>query len=95
MLPVARSYSTQAEIAGVKLIMPAKHGDQRGFFSEVYNRQAFEKAGFWIVRQGKHVTMTNGEKILTIPRNNPINASTLAAIIRGAGISIDEFRKLL
>ena len=21
---------------------------------------AFEKAGFWIARQGKHVTMTNG-----------------------------------
>ena len=33
------------EIAGLKVITPAKHGDHRGFFSEVYNRAAFEKAG--------------------------------------------------
>jgi predicted RNA binding protein YcfA (HicA-like mRNA interferase family) len=29
--------------------------------------KAFEKAGFWILRQGKHVTMTDGERIITIP----------------------------
>jgi dTDP-4-dehydrorhamnose 3,5-epimerase len=34
-----------AEIAGLKVIMPAKHGDHRGFFSEVYNRRSFEEAG--------------------------------------------------
>jgi predicted RNA binding protein YcfA (HicA-like mRNA interferase family) len=56
---------------------------------------AFEKAGFWIARKGKHVTMTNGEKIITIPRNNPIDAFTMAAIIRGSGLTIEEFRKLL
>jgi dTDP-4-dehydrorhamnose 3,5-epimerase len=33
------------EIAGLKVITPTKHGDQRGFFSEVYNRREFEKAG--------------------------------------------------
>ena len=33
------------EIAGVKVITPTKHGDQRGFFSEVYNRRGFEQAG--------------------------------------------------
>ncbi|HWF44267.1 MAG TPA: type II toxin-antitoxin system HicA family toxin [Candidatus Kapabacteria bacterium] len=57
--------------------------------------KAFEKAAFSIVRQRKHVTMTNGERIITIPRHNPINAYTLAAIIRGAGLSIDQFKKLL
>jgi len=30
--------------------------------------KAFEKAGFQIVIQGKHITMTDGENILTIPR---------------------------
>jgi len=25
---------------------------------------AFEKAGFWIAKQGKHITMTNGERII-------------------------------
>jgi dTDP-4-dehydrorhamnose 3,5-epimerase len=33
------------EIAGVKVITPAKHGDHRGFFSEVYSRRNFEEAG--------------------------------------------------
>jgi dTDP-4-dehydrorhamnose 3,5-epimerase len=32
-------------MAGVKVITPAKHGDHRGFFSEVYNRRSFEEAG--------------------------------------------------
>lgn len=27
--------------------------------------KALEKAGFWIARQGKHVVMTNGERIVT------------------------------
>ena len=56
---------------------------------------AFKKAGFWIARQGKHITMTNGERIITIPRADPINAFTMAGIIRDAGMSIQEFKKLL
>jgi len=56
---------------------------------------AFKKAGFWIARQGKHTTMTDGEKIITIPRHNPINAYTLGATIRGAGMTIEDFKKLL
>jgi len=57
--------------------------------------KAFEKAGFWIARQGKHVTMTNGEYVITIPRANPINAFTMAGIVKDAGLSIREFKKLL
>jgi len=57
--------------------------------------KAFEKAGFWIVRQGRHITMTNGERIITIPRANPVNAFTMAGIVKDAGLSIDEFKKLL
>jgi predicted RNA binding protein YcfA (HicA-like mRNA interferase family) len=55
--------------------------------------KAFEKVGFKILRQGKHITMTDGEHILTIPRANPINAYT--TIIRGSGLTIEEFKKLL
>jgi len=57
--------------------------------------RAFEKAGFWIARQGKHITMTNGERILTIPRANPVNAYTMAGIVKDAGLSIEEFKALL
>ena len=57
--------------------------------------RALEKAGFWIARQGKHIVMTNGVRILTIPRANPVNAFTMAGIARDAGLTIDQFRKLL
>ncbi|MCE7961058.1 MAG: type II toxin-antitoxin system HicA family toxin [Acidobacteria bacterium ACB1] len=54
-----------------------------------------EKAGFWIARQGGHIVMTNGERIITIPRHNPVNALTMGGIVRDAGLTVEEFRKLL
>lgn len=57
--------------------------------------RAFEKAGFAVVRQGKHVVMSDGSRILTVPRHNPINAYTMGGIVRDAGLSEDEFRALL
>ena len=57
--------------------------------------KALEKAGFKIVRQGKHIVMSNGNRILTIPRNNPVNAYTMGGIVRDAGLSVEEFRNLL
>lgn len=57
--------------------------------------KAFEKAGFRIAKQGKHITMTDGKHIITIPRANPINSFTMAGIIKDAGLSIEEFRELL
>jgi hypothetical protein len=57
--------------------------------------RALERAGFWILRQSKHIIMTNGDLVLTVPRHNPINAYTMAAIIRDAGLTIEQFRELL
>lgn len=57
--------------------------------------KALEKAGFWIARQGSHIIMTNGERILTIPRHNPVNALTMGGIVKDAGLMIEEFKKLL
>jgi len=57
--------------------------------------KAFKKAGFWIARHGKHITMTNGERIITIPGINPVNAFTMGGIVKDAGLSIKEFKKLL
>jgi hypothetical protein len=39
--------------------------------------------------------MTNGERILTIPRHNPVNAFTMGGIIRDAGLTAEQFRDLL
>ena len=57
--------------------------------------RALEKAGFRIARQGKHIVMTDGVRILTIPRHNPVNAFTMGGIVRDAGLAIEGFRKLL
>jgi hypothetical protein len=39
--------------------------------------------------------MTDGVRILTIPRHNPVNAFTMAGIVRDAGLAIDAFKALL
>jgi len=57
--------------------------------------RALERAGFRILRQSGHIVMTDGQRILTIPRHNPVNAFTLGGIIRDAGLTIDQFRKLI
>lgn len=57
--------------------------------------RALEKAGFRIIRQGKHIVMSDGTRILTIPRHNPVNAMTMGGIVRDAGLTVEEFKKLL
>ncbi len=57
--------------------------------------RALEKAGFRVKRQGKHIVMTDGSRIVAIPRPNPVNAITMANIVRDSGLTIEEFRKLL
>ena len=57
--------------------------------------KALQKAGFRIVRQGKHIVMSDGVRIITIPRNNPVNAFTMGGIARDAGLTVEEFKKLL
>jgi len=57
--------------------------------------RALEKTGFWVARQGKHIVMTDGSRIITIPRHNPINAITMGNIVRDAGLTNEDFRKLL
>ena len=57
--------------------------------------RALEKVGFRIVRQGRHVVMSDGTRILTIHRNNPVNAFTMGGIVRDAGLTPEDFRELL
>jgi len=57
--------------------------------------RALENAGFRIVRQGKHIVMSNGLRIVTVPRHNPVNAFTMGGIARDAGLSVEQFRELL
>ena len=57
--------------------------------------RALEKAGFTVVRQGKHIVMSNGTRILTIPWHNPVNAYTLGGIVQDAGLTEAQFRQLV
>ena len=57
--------------------------------------RALQKAGFVIVRQGKHIVMSNGTRILTIPRHDPVTAFTLGGIARDAGLTTEQFRALV
>lgn len=57
--------------------------------------RALQKAGFRIARQGEHIVMTDGVRIVTIPRHDPVNAFTMGGIVRDAGLTEDEFRALL
>ena len=57
--------------------------------------KALERAGFRIDRQGKHIFMSKGVLKAVIPRNNPVDAYTMAAIVRDAGMTIEEFKALL
>jgi predicted RNA binding protein YcfA (HicA-like mRNA interferase family) len=57
--------------------------------------KALEKAGFEVVRQGKHVVMSDGLRFVTIPRHNPVNALTMGGIVKDAGLTVEQFRQLL
>lgn len=57
--------------------------------------RALEKAGFRVVRQSKHIVMTDGKRIVTIPRHDPVNSHTMGVIVRAAGLTPARFRELL
>jgi predicted RNA binding protein YcfA (HicA-like mRNA interferase family) len=57
--------------------------------------RALEKAGFEIIRQGKHITMSDGIHTVQIPRHNPVNSFTMGYIVKQAGLTLQEFRNLL
>lgn len=58
---------------------------------------AFQKAGFWIAKTfgRKHLGMTDGARKIIIPRATRLNPYTLKSIIRDAGLTDEEFKKLL
>ena len=50
--------------------------------------RVFQKLGYRIVRE-------SGDRRLVIPRHDPINAITMGAIARDAGLTPQQFRDLL
>jgi len=54
-----------------------------------------ENIGFIVIRQGKHITMSDGLHTIQIPRANPVNAYTMGNIAKQCGLSPEEFRQLV
>ena len=61
--------------------------------------KALRGLGYEVTRQtGSHLRLTtldHGEHHVTIPRHNPVNSFTMGGIVRDAGSTTDEFRRLL
>jgi predicted RNA binding protein YcfA (HicA-like mRNA interferase family) len=60
--------------------------------------QALERAGFYLKRRtGSHLILRRDEPFaqVVVPDHNVLDRGTLRAIIRQAGLSVDEFARLL
>jgi hypothetical protein len=57
--------------------------------------RVLEKRGFRVVRQGKHITLSNGAIMVQVPRHTVINAYTTGYIAKVAGLTPEQFRELL
>jgi predicted RNA binding protein YcfA (HicA-like mRNA interferase family) len=60
--------------------------------------KAFQKAGWQMAGQvGSHLVMTKqGVRVnLSIPQHKELSAGTLRALIRNAGMTVEDFLKLL
>ena len=57
--------------------------------------RALQKTGFEIIRQGGHIVMSDGVRLVTIPRHNPVNAFTMGQIAKHAGLTPEQFKKLV
>ena len=57
--------------------------------------RALKKKGFFILRQGKHISMSDGHNLVIIPRQDIIKPGTLRQILNAAEISVEEFNQLI
>lgn len=57
--------------------------------------RVLQKAGFRVIREIRHLIMSDGTRILTIPRGNPVDGFTLGGIVQDSGLTIEQFKKLL
>lgn len=57
--------------------------------------RALKCAGFYVVREGNHISMTDDKHIVIVPRHHVIKPGTLKQILDAAEISIELFKQLL
>ncbi|HKZ93635.1 MAG TPA: type II toxin-antitoxin system HicA family toxin [Candidatus Bathyarchaeia archaeon] len=58
--------------------------------------KALNKADFKVVHQrGSHIFLTDGKHKVTVPRHEAVKKGTLLSIMAQAGLTKEEFLKLL
>ncbi len=57
--------------------------------------KALEKAGSTSTAKANTFSCQKAPSELSCPRNNPVDAYTMAAIVRDAGLTIEQFKDLL
>lgn len=56
--------------------------------------RVLEKAGWRVIREGKHTIMGKGSVAIPIPWHNPIDPFTMGGIAKSAGLTPEQFRDL-
>ena len=76
----------QTSISGIHALEPRKHGDHRGFFSEVYNRKALAKAGIDIdfVQDNHSLSAEKGTVRGLHFQTPPFAQDKLVRVVRGS-----------
>jgi dTDP-4-dehydrorhamnose 3,5-epimerase len=78
------------ELPDVKLILPKRHHDERGFFSEVYNKRALAAEGIHIdFVQDNHSSSVRRGTLRGLHFQSPPFAQTkLVRVLRGAALDV-------
>ena len=81
---------TETDIPAVKIIVPARHGDHRGMFSETYNRQVFAEFGLdhEFVQDNQSLSADRGTLRGLHYQTPPFGQDKLVRVIRGAILDI-------
>lgn len=86
----APSWISATGLDGVKLISPVRHGDNRGFFSEVYNKRALAEAGIDIAFvQDNHAFSAQAGTVRGLHfQTPPFAQDKLIRVVRGSILDV-------
>ena len=88
---------SESGISDVKILLPEKHGDHRGFFSEAYNKQALAEAGVDVdfVQDNHSLSAERGTVRGLHFQTPPFAQDKLVRVVRGAvfDVAVDLRRK--
>jgi dTDP-4-dehydrorhamnose 3,5-epimerase len=80
----------ETELPDVKILVPKKHGDHRGFFSEVYSRPALREAGIDVefVQDNHSLSVEKGVLRGLHYQIDPQAQDKLVRVVRGAILDV-------